>query len=309
MHVCERLLARGDEVVGLDNLNEYYEVSLKQARLARLTPNPAFRFVKLDVADRAGMADLPFDDRFELFAMVDLITHDSTPGAAGEGLRQMSEYLRGTILERRESPGDDVLSIIATAKIDGEYPPEDDVIYLATNLVLGGLDTVISGLTYCMGYLARNPAQYRLLVEDPTGIRRAIEELLRVYGPAALERCVREDMAFHGTMLRKFDRIVIIPALYNTDPDTIEDPLRVDFNRSRQPAMTFGAGPHHCVGAHLARLEMRIFLEEWVKAIPQFSLQEGAKLQGIGGFVMQLTSLPLSWDANTTHNALTEQSS
>jgi UDP-glucuronate 4-epimerase len=58
MHVCERLLARGDEVVGLDNLNDYYEVSLKQARLARLTPNPAFRFVRLDVADRAGMADL-----------------------------------------------------------------------------------------------------------------------------------------------------------------------------------------------------------------------------------------------------------
>lgn len=256
-----------------------------------------------------GMADLPFEDRFKLFAMVDLITHDSTPGAAGEGLRQMSEYLRGTILERRERPGDDVLSIIATAKIDGEYPPENDVIYLATNLVLGGLDTVISGLTYGMGYLARNPEQYRLLVEAPGRIRRAVEELLRVYGPAALERCVREDMEFHGTRLARFDRIVIIPALYNTDPDAIEDPLRVDFDRSRQPSMTFGAGPHHCVGAHLARLEMRIFLEEWVKAIPQFSLQDGTKLQGIGGFVLQLTSLPLAWDSGITHQERTEQPS
>src|SRR5690606_9874994 len=149
---------------------------------------------------------------------------------------------RGTIRERREHPGGDVLSTIAAAQVDGAYPPEDDMVYLATNLVLGGLDTVISGLTFCISYLARNPEQYRLLVEEPGRIKRAVEEMLRVYAPAALERCVKADTVFHGVTLRQFDRIIIIPALYNTDPALIPDPLRIDFNRPHQPHMAFGAG-------------------------------------------------------------------
>jgi cytochrome P450 len=257
---------------------------------------------KFPIAIFMGMADLPFADRFRLFAMVDTITHDPTPGAHARGLGELAEYLRAFIRARRTVPGEDILSVIASARIDGEFPPEDDILYLATNVVLGGLDTVISGLTWAMAWLARNPAAYALLVEDPSRIRRAVEELLRVYGPAALERCVMADMEFHGVSLRKFDRFVVIPALYNTDPAAFTDPLTVDFARASQPHMTFGAGPHHCLGAHLARLEMRIFLEEWTRAIPQFALAPGAELRGIGGFVMQLTALPLVWDTALTRN-------
>lgn len=133
-----------------------------------------------------------------------------------------------------------------------------------------------------------------------------MEELPRVYCPASLERSAKADLEFHGVTLRKFDRFVIIPALFNTDPQTFDDPLRVDFERRPQRHMAFGAGPHHCVGANPARSELRISLEEWGRAIPEFALPQGAMLQGIGGFVMQLTALPLEWDVAITHAPVME---
>lgn len=254
------------------------------------------------------MADLPFSDREELIAIADKITHDPTPGAHVDGLAQLGNYLRETVVARRERPGEDLISILASAEIDGAFPPIDDIVDLATNTVLGGLDTVVSGLAYIMGYLARNPDQYRDLMSSPENLKPAIEELLRVFGVALMERCATHDLDFHGVELKKFDRFVIIPALYNVDPHAHDDPLEVRFDRSRHGHMAFGAGPHHCAGAHLARLEMRIFLEEWMRAIPEFSLAPGATIEGIGGFVLQPLAVPLVWDVHKTRSALASSS-
>lgn len=246
------------------------------------------------------MADLPFSDRHDLIAIADKITHDPTPGAHVQGIGELADYLRPTVAERRLNPGEDLISVIASTQIDGEMPPIEDIIELVTNIVLGGLDTVVSGLAFIMGYLARHPQEYATLVSGSANLKSAIEELLRVFGVANLERCAMRDMELHGVQLKQFDRFIIIPALYNVDPDAHPNPLHVDFGRTQRAHMTFGAGAHHCAGAHLARLEMRIFLEEWMRAIPAFGLAPGEKITTIGGFVLQPTSVPLAWDVSRT---------
>lgn len=247
------------------------------------------------------MADLPFSDRHELIRIADQITHDPTPGAHVAGIAQLADYLRPTVIERRLNPGEDLISTIASVEIDGEIPPIDDIIDLVTNIVLGGLDTVVSGLAFIIGYLARNPEKYESLVDGSANLKSAVEEMLRVFGVANMERCAISDMELHGVNLKKFDRFIIIPAMYNVDPDLHPDPLQVDFGRTQRSHMTFGAGPHHCAGAHLARLEIRIFLEEWIKAFPEFGLAPGETITTIGGFVLQPTLVPLAWDVSKTH--------
>jgi len=265
------------------------------SEVAQLFPTVIFlKWANLPVSDRAMLADI-----------VDKTTHDPTPGGQVENFTRLSSYLESVLKERRARPGDDLISKLATAKIDGQTPPEQEVLFLLTNILLGGVDTVVAGLTSFLGYLGRNPEKYRQLVDDPGIIRQALEELMRAYGVANTERCLKYDTEFRGIKFKKYDRIVILPALLNVDPHEIDHPLTVDFNRPQSPHMFFGVGIHHCVGAHLARLEMRIFFEEWTKAIPKFSLRPGEVIEGVGGFVFRPPHVHLVWDRAETRSPYT----
>ena len=247
-------------------------------------------------------AKLPESDRAKLAAMADKTTHDSEPGGQAAGLQQLGDYVQAVINDRRARPGDDLISQLVAAEIDGKPAPDRELLQLILNVVLGGIDTVVSGLSFIIGYLARNPDQYRGLVANPEQIKPALEELMRVHGVACMERCVTDDLEFRGIHFKKFDRIVVIPALFGIDPHEIDDPLKVDFNRPRSPHMLFGAGPHHCVGAPLARLELKVFLEEWTRAIPEFALSPGTRIDSVGGFVFQPRHVHLEWNPAKTRS-------
>jgi cytochrome P450 len=188
-------------------------------------------------------------------------------------------------------------------RIDGASPSENDLLYLFLNIVLGGLDTVVSGIAFIVRYFAQHPQQYAEFGSGPDRIRLGLEELMRTHGVACTERSLSGDYEFHGVRFRQFDRIVIIPALLGIDPEVVERPLEVDLSRKRSPHMLFGVGPHICPGAHLARLEMKIFFEEWTRMIPQYAMAKDAPQTSIGGFVFQPRQVQLVWDPATTKEA------
>ena len=106
---------------------------------------------------------------------------------------------------------------------------------------------------------------------------------------------VTADMVYAGVEFKAGDRLVFFPHVYGLDEQMVDDPFRVDFDRPVSSHLVFGSGPHRCVGSHLARLEMRVFLEEWVRRVPKFSVQADGELATRGGLVWSPVRVPLAW--------------
>ena len=198
------------------------------------------------------------------------------------------------IADRREHMGDDLLSRIIGAEFQGQKLTIEQILGASVFVFLAGLDTVAAMIAWVAKYLAEHPAQYAWLLEDPANrIPKALEELQRVCGVAAPERGVTHDLEFRGVQFAKGDRIVFLNQISGMDPDEVDDPWTVDFTREISPHLIYGSGPHRCLGSHLARLEIRIFMEEWCKRIKSFSIEPGAKIHVHGGTVWIPDTLPL----------------
>jgi cytochrome P450 len=196
---------------------------------------------------------------------------------------------------RRENPGEDLLSKIATTLIDGRPITESEALGAATHLVGAGLDTVASLLGFVMLHLARHPEQRRVLVAEPAKIPAAAQELIRRFPLVVMAREVRADGAYLGTELKKGEMVAIPSPFYNLDPEVYADPLTVDWDRPIKGLCTFGHGVHRCPGAVLGRSELIIVLEEWLSRIPEFEVAAGTEVPVQGGIVAKVLSLPLTW--------------
>ena len=137
-------------------------------------------------------------------------------------------------------------------------------------LLFGGLDTVAATLNLIFKYLAEHPQQQQLLRDEPALIPNAVEEFLRAFSVVPSPRVVAQDFEFHGVAMRKGDRVILNVMMSGRDPSSRDDPNTVDFRRENTRHMAFASGVHHCLGAHLARRELRIALEEWTKLVPPF---------------------------------------
>lgn len=250
------------------------------------------------------MADAPMDDREMLVAKVDRFTRAPDIQERLAALGELGDYLKGLITARERSPGEDLVSLAIHGKVQGRGLTEDEKQGMVNLLFLGGLDTVAAMLSFIMAYLGQHPQQYQRLVDDPALIGNAIEELMRVHGVAGMERGVTADMEYAGVQFKARDRLVFMPHVYGLDPQMVDDPMRVDFDRPVSSHLVFGSGPHRCVGSHLARLEMKVFLEEWVRRIPRFSVAAEGDLPTRGGLVWSPVAVPLAWPSATpVHNA------
>jgi cytochrome P450 len=146
-----------------------------------------------------------------------------------------------------------------------------------------------------MLFLARHPVHRRQLRDAPERIPAAIEELVRRFGIVSIARLVTRDLDFHGAPLHCGDMILLPTVLHGLDERENADPTRVDFGRSHARHSTFGQGAHHCVGAQLARTELRVTVEEWLARIPEFEVAPGATIACQGGIVGCVSELPLVW--------------
>lgn len=241
------------------------------------------------------MAGAPLEDRPKLSAMADRFTRSPDVRDRLAALEDLAAYLQVLIDARERQPADDLVSLVVQGNVEGRPLNADEKIGMVTLLFLGGLDTVAATLSFFMGFLADHPDHCRQLVDDPSLLPQAIEELMRVHGVAGTERGVTEDMHYAGVDFKAGDRLVFPAHVYGLNNDATEDPDRVDFRRPVSTHLVFGAGPHRCLGSHLARLEMRVFLEEWIARIPRFSRSSLGDIPTRGGLVWSPLRVDLQW--------------
>jgi cytochrome P450 len=242
-----------------------------------------------------SLVDLPGEDREWLVDVADKSVRPKSPEERDESQRQMSAYLGSWIDRRRLDPGDDRLSAIIHGTVGDRPMNELEVLGECMDVMFGGLDTVASMMGFIMKYLATHPADYAMLVRQPEKITLALEEMLRRHGVATVARRVIADIEHEGVTVRSGDMIVLPTCLHGLDESRWPDALTVDFDRRRETHCTFGNGVHNCPGAGLARSEIAIMLQEWVKRIPEFGLDPKSTPLGATGGVNGMIRLDLAW--------------
>lgn len=244
-----------------------------------------------------GIVDLPLADR-ERFVDWGLTYMTSTePEVKLGALAKVTEYLQGVLDARGADPGSDLLSRIAGFRSNPRFEGEYEIIGMALLIFFGGLDTVANMLSFVTRHLATHPAHRRRLIEQPEIIPQAAEEYLRRFGLTNTSRLVLHDFAYKGVTFRQGDMVLVPTILSSMDERMAGDPLAVDFDRAPQPHNTFGNGPHKCVGSPLARAELQVFLQEWLRVIPDFRLDPDRPPVTHSGLVSAVDHLHLTWDA------------
>lgn len=256
---------------------------------------------KMPIIIIMNLAGLPTVDTPYLLGIADAIVRSVDPEVQAAAFGDVMNYFARTIIPaRRANPGDDLLSAIMSATIDGGRPfTDDEIISFGTVLVAAGLDTVASMLGYMTRFLAENPAHRQQLVDDPDLINDAVEELIRRFHLANIARVAARDVEYKGVSFKEGDFILIPTAAAGIDPRRYADPFRVDFHRREKRPLVFGRGVHQCIGAVLARTELRVFLHEWLKRIPRFEIKPGETPVTAPGKANCVRYLPLAWPAGS----------
>jgi cytochrome P450 len=147
-----------------------------------------------------------------------------------------------------------------------------------------------------MLHLARAPEHQELLAAKPELMPQAIEELMRRHQIANVARLVAKDTVFKGVAMKEGDMVLTPTSMAGLDERRYPDPLKVDFAREDKRSLVFGKGPHQCIGAFLARTELRVFFTEWLKRVPHFRVAPGAAPIAVPGRANAVSYLPLAWD-------------
>ncbi len=221
------------------------------------------------------------------------LLHVSDMGKMAEATRNVVGFLREQIEDRRKAPRDDMISYALKVDVDGAKLNDDELVGFSFNLFIGGLDTVSTNMGLQFTHLARNPEDQEFLRNNPDEIPHGIDELMRAYAAVTTFRTCRKETEFHGVKMMPGDKVMMSTTLAGRDPVEFENPGKVDFSR-RPRHVSFGYGPHTCIGMHLAKREMRIALEEFLGRIPQFSIKSGHQLEYHLGMIQPVT-LPLVW--------------
>jgi len=233
-------------------------------------------------------------DRLKLLRYAQMSTR-GTASERGEAFHLMMEYLGPVIADRRKNPGDDVLSAVVHAKIDGRPVNDSDMMSMLLILLFGGLDTVASTLGFIAAFLARSPEHRRQLLARSDQLDHAVEELMRRFAPSATARTMTRDFEYKGLHFKAGEKIYVSPILAGMDETRYPNAMAIDFDRKDVQHQSFGAGPHRCPGALLAKLEIKVFLQQWLKRIPEFSIKPGEKVVYGTGQVNCVERLQLSW--------------
>lgn len=240
--------------------------------------------------------DLPMIDGWQRRTQPRTPHERGIPADAFEAGAQLRAYIEDLVADRRQHPRNDLVSRIATAELDGERLTTEAV-GLTFILFEASIDTTSGLLSNGLLALARNPDQRRRLVEDPSLIPNAVEEMLRYDMPVQFNaRTLTTEVTLHGVTAPAGARTLVLFGSANRDERAFEDPDRFDVGRRIKRHVGFGEGIHHCIGAPLARMEARIALERFLARIPEFEIDgtpERITKQNLRGF----KPLPIAFDA------------
>ena len=205
------------------------------------------------------------------------------------------EILEEVVTEREKEPKHDLISTFLDSEVDGHRLTHNDVIDICYLFFLAGLDTVTASLDCMLAYLAQHPEQRQQLVDDPSLIPHAVEEMLRWESPVqGVIRITTQATELGGCPIGAHESVSVMIGSANTDERAWERPDDVDFEREINKHIAFGGGAHRCLGSHLARMELRVALEEWHAAIPDYHLPEGIELVYSQG-LRAVENLELIW--------------
>ena len=223
------------------------------------------------------------------------ILHGGTLEKMQGALRGVLAFLRGFMAEKRQQPDDKLVTYIVNGQVEGRPLTEDEQMGMVWFLWLGGLDTVAATISQMYRRMALQPEIQRELRDHPELIQTAVEEFLRTQPILSSARTLKKDLEWHGVTLKAGDNVQCLNPAGNFDPAQFPDPRRFDPTRKGNRHFTFVAGVHLCLGAPLARREMRILLDEWFKRIPEFRVKPGADTTVFPG-LLSIRNLPLVWD-------------
>ena len=202
-------------------------------------------------------------------------------------------FLFETMEKRKQDPGEDLISYLLAAEVDGEPVPPEHILGTCFLLLLAGIDTTWSAIGSSLWHLAQSPEDRARLAAEPDLIPTAVEELLRAYSPVTMARVLSDDFEYAGCPMSEGDRVLLSFPAANRDPEKFADADKVVIDRAVNPHIAFGVGIHRCAGSNLARMEMRIALQEWLARIPEFRLEDPEAVTWAGGQVRGPRSLPV----------------
>ena len=189
-------------------------------------------------------------------------------------------YFDEILDKRAANPEDDILTHFLTAEVDGDKLTRDEILDICFLFLIAGLDTVTDSLTCFFAFLAQHADHRRMIVDDPSVIPAAVEELLRWETPVpGVPRFCTQDTEVAGCPVKTGDSILVSVGAANVDPAEFPDGFDVRFDREANPHIAFGGGVHRCLGSHLARRELRVALREWHRRIPEYQLKPGIELE------------------------------
>ena len=189
------------------------------------------------------------------------------------GMTEMTAYFQAEIEKRKDDPRDDLISIMMQARCEGEPWTPERVLGALRLLMIAGIDTTWSAIGSSLWHLATHPEDRQRLLDEPELMPTAVEEMLRAYSPVTMAREVVEDTEISGCPMKAGKMVLLSFPAANRDPEMFEDADKVVIDRQPNRHSAFGLGIHRCVGSNLARMEMTVAIEEWLKRIPHFSLE------------------------------------
>ncbi|MGA7835196.1 MAG: cytochrome P450 [Acidimicrobiales bacterium] len=241
------------------------------------------------------MLGFPEEDTDKFIEIVHMIT-ESVDLSEEERIAQfepIEAYFVAQIEDHQANPRDDLTSFLLNAEIGGEKLAVEHVFGTIVLILVAGIDTTWGAIGASLWHLAKNPSDLARLVNEPDLMPVAIEEFLRFYAPVTMARLVKEDMEYLGCPMKEYDWILLGFPAANRDPVAFKDADQFIIDRAENRHVAFGLGIHRCIGSNLARLELRVAIEEFIKRYPTFELADPAAVTWAQGQIRGPRSLPL----------------
>jgi cytochrome P450 len=246
------------------------------------------------------LVDLPIAHLSKLKHLADQFTRPDGTMDPQQATAEFMAFTAPILAERRGSTRSDLLTAITRGEVFGRPLTDDETLRMAIQVMVGGLDTVVNFMSFTVQLLAQAPGVQARLAADRSLHPAAINECLRRLPLVSSGREVRADIVVDGVTLRAGDMVIAPTELVALNADQNIEPLRYDLDRKVRNHAAFGSGAHTCPGQFLARLEMKILLEEWFDRIRSFELEPGQTLRHRGGIVGGCEPFTIRWPARST---------
>jgi hypothetical protein len=233
------------------------------------------------------------EDLFRDFVHLVLDLVDLAPEERAPLFGPMADYFNAQIEDHLANPRDDFTNYLLNVEFNGEKLSREHVRGTMVLTLVAGIDTTWSAIGAAIWHLAKNPSDLARLVAEPELLPVAVEEFLRYYAPVTMARLVKEDMDFYGTPMKKDDWILLGFPAANRDPEAFVDADKFIIDRALNRHAAFGLGIHRCAGSNLARMELRVAIEEFIARYPKFELADPSAVTWAPGQVRGPRSIPL----------------